>query len=179
MVKHRQFDATVTSSVLKLAESEAKHEFHCFRCNNLKRHRVRAFWETPEGEKTICKGCYEDLIQKRGKQQKKDDKKRQREVAAEKEAKRQKENDYVLCPLLLDELEKSNNHVSLDQFLSLVNKHINEENSGHYYTIFVPLLSECGWTTGDSNENSVVSSDISLENGKVAASGGLYCGIIY
>ena len=36
--------------------------FVCERCNNTKKSKTKVLWETSSGSKTICNGCYGELL---------------------------------------------------------------------------------------------------------------------
>jgi len=46
----------------KLVRMAMPDEFYCFRCQSSKRSRLRAEWHTSRGIKTICNGCYGELV---------------------------------------------------------------------------------------------------------------------
>jgi len=46
----------------KLVRMATPVEFYCFRCQSSKRSRLRAEWHTSRGVRTICNGCYGELV---------------------------------------------------------------------------------------------------------------------
>ena len=47
---------------LKRYKSFTAEIFVCERCNNKKKSKTKVVWETSSGSKTICNGCYGELL---------------------------------------------------------------------------------------------------------------------
>ena len=41
-----------------IVKTEESAEFHCFRCNAIKKSKTQVSWATTEGGKTLCNGCH-------------------------------------------------------------------------------------------------------------------------
>eukprot|EP01038_Epipyxis_sp_PR26KG_P007418 gene7418-10110_t len=50
-------DSTIDSMITKVKENE-KLTFSCFRCNQVRVSQLHFDWNTSEGIKTVCNGCY-------------------------------------------------------------------------------------------------------------------------
>jgi transcription elongation factor Elf1 len=60
-MKDRHLDEEA-SNLKSLRKTETAETFWCFRCGEEKKSKSRAEWKTIEGTKTICNGCYAELL---------------------------------------------------------------------------------------------------------------------
>lgn len=60
-MKDNHLDGQASSGKVMI-RNDAPEEFYCFRCRTNKKAKLRAEWETTEGVKVICNGCYGELI---------------------------------------------------------------------------------------------------------------------
>lgn len=58
---HLDIESDRPKEIIRLKEAE---EFFCFRCNTTKKSKIKVIWNTSEGDKIICNGCYGLLISK-------------------------------------------------------------------------------------------------------------------